>query len=161
MKKLAFSILCLIAIFSIGIYFHQTGEPAAQAKDDTLNLKELTKTQSGLGTIMIEVGDRFTAANFAAEAGNWNVVDYELKELKEVMEVGEITRPKRKKAIKRFLSGPFEKIEDAAKEKDLASFQTTFDETVISCNKCHKSTGKPYIIYEVPSTFSGNLKLAP
>lgn len=66
MKKLTFSILFLIAVLTIGAYFQLTGEPAAQAKDDTISLKQLTKTQPGLGTIMMEVGDRFTAANFAA-----------------------------------------------------------------------------------------------
>lgn len=159
MKKWVVVLLVLLVTVSIGA---SKKDPVVKIKDGTITLDQLGKTLPGMGTIMIEVGNRFTAANYAYKAGNWDVVGYQLKELGEIMEVGEITRPKRKKAIKKFLSGSaYKKLNAAVKNKNAAEFQAALNETITACNKCHTSGGVPFIQYNVPTSYSSNLKLAP
>ena len=161
MKKLAllFSLLILILLVSA---CQQTPAPTKiKVEGGSMTLDQLGQAQRALGTLMMEVGQRITATNIAAKAGKWDLADYELGELKEAMETGELTRPEHKAALEKFLNGPFTKIEKVVKDKDAAGFQAAFDSTVQACNNCHKASGKPFIEYALPKTFSEIPKMTP
>jgi hypothetical protein len=51
-------------------------------------VRTLSDLQPGLGTVMIEYGDRFTNMYYAAKGRNWDLAAYMLKEAKEIQEVG-------------------------------------------------------------------------
>ncbi len=122
-------------------------------------IKVLGDIQPGLGTVMQEIGRRFTAIFYAARAGNWDLANYELKELREIQEVGEITRPKRKEALisfeESFLGGeenPTEgTLQDAINKKNFVAFNKSFKSATNGCNGCHQSTGFSFIKYRLPA----------
>lgn len=93
--------------------------------------------QPGLGTVMIEYGTRFNNAWFAADAGNWDMVVYQLNEMTEIQEVGEKTRPARAEALKKFEDENVKALIAAAQSKDKAGFTDAYDKAISGCNKCH------------------------
>lgn len=123
-----------------------------EVKGGSMTLKQLGEVQPGLGILMMEIGQRASAMSHAAKAENWDLVTYEIDELREAAKVGTITRPERKEALDKFLDGPLADVEDAAKEKDLATFQPAFDNMVKECNACHVSQEKAFIVYQVSKT---------
>lgn len=107
--------------------------------------------QPGLGTVMIEYNVRMANAYFAAEAGNWDMVAYQLKEMKEIQEVGETTRPARAEALKAFEAAYLEPLVAAATAKDLKAFKEQYTRTVGGCNQCHSQQGFSYVAIKVPT----------
>ncbi len=108
----------------------------------------LWNIQPGLGTVMIEYGVRFGNVWWAADAGNWDMVNYQLGEMVEIQEVGETTRPARSDALKKYEDEDLKPLMDAAKAGDKAAFADAYDQAVTGCNKCHgeqkNSAGKPF-----------------
>ena len=49
-------------------------------------IKTLADLQPGLGTVMIEYGNRMSTMYYAAKGGNWGMADYQLKEAREIQE---------------------------------------------------------------------------
>ena len=113
-------------------------------------LKTLADIQPGLGTVMIEYGNRFTTAYYAAKGGNWQFADYQIKEAREIQEVGETTRPGRAPGLKKFESTFLEPIDAAIKAKDFKKFDAAFKSGIAGCNACHAKEGFPYIKYQLP-----------
>ena len=60
----------------------------------TMTLDELAHTQPGMARIMPEVGVRIWKTYYAAEARNWPLARFELKEAVNLMEKGAFLRPK-------------------------------------------------------------------
>lgn len=124
-------------------------------------LKTLAKIQPGLGTVMIEYGNRYTNIYYAAKGGNWDLAAYQLKEALEIQEVGEATRPKRAAALKAFETAYLRKLADAIKAKDFAVFEKAFNAGVKGCNGCHAGQGFPFIQYELPAAPPAPLSTRP
>ena len=102
----------------------------------------LWNIQPGLGTVMVEYGNRFSRLWFSANAGNWDMAKYQLDEMTEIQEVGETTRPGRAPMLKAFEDGFLAPIDKAILAKDKAAFTTAFNNAVGGCNGCHAaSTG--------------------
>ncbi len=124
--------------------------PAADmaAVEDLINSKlnnldrslKLWDIQPGLGTIMIEYGTRFNNVWFAAQAGNWDMVRYQVLEMTEIQEVGETTRPARAPALMAFEHTYLDPLTDAAEAKSLSSFTAAYDRAITGCNSCHASS---------------------
>ena len=102
-------------------------------------LEQLTAIQPALGAVMIEYATRFDNTWFAAQAGNWDMVRYQIMEMVEIQEVGETTRPTRAAALKGFEQNFLNPLQDAASKKDLASFTDAYDKAISGCNSCHAS----------------------
>ena len=101
------------------------------------NAPTLWKIQPGLGTVMIEYGTRMGNIYWAADANNWDMVNYQLKEMTEIQEVGETTRPGRAEALKKFEDTSLNPLMTAAKAKDKNAFMDAYDKAITGCNKCH------------------------
>jgi len=97
----------------------------------------LWKIQPGLGSIMIEFNMRMANSWFAAQAGNWNMVRYQVDEMISVQEVAQTTRPKRAEALKKFTAEYLEPLMKAAEAKDLTAFNAQYPRSIGGCNSCH------------------------
>src|SRR5574341_583982 len=132
------------------------GVPAADVdklvndKFNTVDRKlALWNIQPGLGTVMIEYGNRLSRLWFAANAGNWDMAKYQLDEMTEIQEVGETTRPNRAPGLKAFEDGYLKPIDAAILAKDKAAFTKAFNAAVDGCNGCHAaSTGANWNSYK-------------
>ncbi|MGA7180011.1 MAG: hypothetical protein WBX11_10545 [Thiobacillaceae bacterium] len=112
--------------------------------------KTLATIQPGLGTVMIEYSNRFSAAYYAAKGGNWDMAGYQIKEAREIQEVGETTRPGRAKFLKEFESTYLDPLDETIKAKDWKKFEVAFKKAEVGCNECHKTQGFHYIKYQLP-----------
>ena len=113
-------------------------------------LKMLADLQPGLGTVMIEYGNRYTNAYYAAKGGNWDLAAYQIKEAREIQEVGETTRPARAQALKGFEKTYLDPLDETIKAKDFKKFDKAFKDGIQGCNTCHMGQGFPFIRYELP-----------
>jgi len=99
----------------------------------------LSLIQPGLGTVMIEYARRMGGLWFAGEAGNWDMVHYQIIEMREIQETGEITRPPRAPALKSFESSFLDPLDQSALDKDKAKFESAYNAAIQGCNACHGS----------------------
>jgi hypothetical protein len=130
------------------------GTPAEQ-------VKTLAELQPGLGTVMIEYGNRFTTMFYAAKGGNWGMADYQLKEMREIQEVGETTRPARAPMLKAFESSSLDSLAETIKAKDWKKFDGAFKDAVVGCNGCHAAQGFAFIKYELPKSSPSPTSVKP
>ena len=87
--KIKVGFIVLIVVFLVSLF----------GKSHSLTLKEISKIQPGLGTIMVEFGHRFTILYYGAKSLNWELAKYELDEMVEAQEVAIITRPEYKQQL--------------------------------------------------------------
>jgi hypothetical protein len=127
-------ILAIVA--GVGAYFAATSQTSNKLNTVDTNVA-LWQIQPGLGTVMIEYATRFDNLWWAADGGNWDMADYQLKEMTEIQEVGETTRPARADALKKFETEYLEKLIAASKAKNKDAFVAAYDLTITGCNKCH------------------------
>ncbi len=129
--------------------------------NDNLNVVDrsqaLGSIQKGLGTVMMEYGDRFSRLYFAAGSGNWDMAKYQRDEMVEIQEVAESTRPGRAPMLKAFESTCLDPLHKAIGAKDAKAFAGLYTSAVERCNACHaNSTGANwksynYIKIQVPT----------
>ena len=93
----------------------------------------------GLGTVMIEYGQRMSKIWFSGQAKNWDQIRYQLDEMKEIQETGEVDRPARADALKAYEATYLAAIDKAALAKDAGQFDTAYKAALSGCNSCHKS----------------------
>ncbi len=125
-------------------------EKLVNDKFNTVDRKlALWNIQPGLGTVMIEYGNRLSRLWFSANADNWDMAKYQLDEMTEIQEVGETTRPARAPILKAFEDGYLKPIDAAILAKDKAAFTKAFNAAVAGCNGCHTaSTGTNWNSYK-------------
>ncbi|MBI3696813.1 MAG: hypothetical protein HY238_18500 [Acidobacteria bacterium] len=111
---------------------------------------KLAGIQPGLGTVMIEYAKRFGNVYYAAQAGNWGMAAYQLKEAVEIQEVAETTRPARKALLQGFESNALVPLANDIVKQNLDGFKRDFSTMVTMCNGCHAATGFSYIVYKLP-----------
>ena len=124
--------------------------------DDAFNTAdrslELWNIQPGLGTVMIEYGRRIALVKLAADAGDWGMAQYQLKEATEIQEVGETTRPSKAELLMNFEHTFLDPLADDILTKNDAAFNTDFANALDGCNACHVATGHPFIVVRPPIT---------
>jgi len=147
-KQVVYAAIGLLVLAFLGF----AAEKARDIYNGTLEQRvdALASIQPGLGTVMIEYGNRFTDAYFAAKGGNWGLAQYQIKEATEIQEVGEITRPGKAGLLKGFEHTYLDPLMEAIEAQDWTLFQERFDAAVNGCNGCHAATGHPYIKYTLP-----------
>ena len=100
----------------------------------------LWNIQPGLGTVMIEYGNRLSRVYYAAKAGNWDMAKYQADEMLEIQEVGETTRPGRAPMLKAFEDNYLAALDKAIGAKDAKAFDDAFGKAVAGCNGCHAAS---------------------
>jgi hypothetical protein len=119
-------------------------------------LKKLEVSQTGVGTIMLEVQMHFAKLHFAAEARNWDLAAFERGEIEELIEKVAVLRPAENNVnisnvVNVFKETPLTELKDAIDVKDRALFHDAYLHTMATCNSCHQATGRPFISIVVPT----------
>ncbi len=130
-------------------------------KPERLDNDVLTQLQPGLARLMPEIGARFWKAYYAAEAANWDLARWQLKEMTKLFRLGNITRPKYGDDVAEYLSDDIQPLMDAIDAKDFATFKTHFTEATDRANEFHRRWKKPYIVWKLPASPPPDLDLTP
>lgn len=136
-----------------------TDSPAT--KPDSLDAETLTRLQPGLARLMPEIGARFWKAYYAAEAGNWPLAQWQMREMRKLFLVGEVTRPKYIADIDAWLADEYAPLMTALEQHDFAAFQRQYHEAVDSANDYHRRWKKAWIRWKLPQMPPPDLDLAP
>lgn len=102
---------------------------------------------------MAEVGRRFERVGRAGQAGNWDLVDYDLHELEEAFEddvptaavphdVPVDVRP----LASAFATGALVELRRGAATRDAAGFAAAFGAAAAACNGCHEAAAHGFIV---------------
>ncbi len=156
LRKTIIAAACLMTVASFSYAAPDWLKGSTEAQ-----LKTLADIQPGLGTVMIEYGNRISTMYYAAKGGNWGMAEYQLKEAREIQEVGENTRPGRAAMLKSFEAANLDKLADNIKAKDWKKFEKSFKEAVVGCNGCHAANGFPFIKYELPKASPSPTSVRP
>jgi hypothetical protein len=100
----------------------------------------------GLGEMMTLQQMRHTKLWLAGQAGNWDLVTYEVEELGEGFDDVVKYHPTHKDApvapkdaIPRMITEPLAQLRSIAAKKDSAGFPPAYDALTNACNNCHKA----------------------
>ena len=110
----------------------------------------------GLGEIMTLQQMRHLKLWFAGQAGNWPLADYELDELKEGYEdIVKYFPTKDDVPTGPMASAVIEKevaeLNKAIEAKNAKQFAAAFEKLTASCNACHQSSKKQFIVVQRPT----------
>ena len=154
----ALAAIALMLGFAIGSAYTQPPDWNKGTTDE--KIKRLSDLQPGLGTVMVDYGNRFTNAYYAAKGGNFELAAYMIKEMKESQEIAETTRPARAPVLKAFESNYLDKLDAAAKAKDWSKYQTLTPQVINACNQFHSKVQMAYIVYQLPAGPVAPLKMS-
>ena len=100
----------------------------------------------GLGEIMTLQQMRHAKLSVAGANANWGLADYELEELGEGFDDIVTFHPTHKdikqpltEMVPAFTKAPVEALKAAIEAKDVAKFNTAFDQLTAGCNGCHQA----------------------
>jgi hypothetical protein len=127
----------------------------------TLTGEDLAAIQPGLARLMPEIGNRVWKLYYAAQAKNWPLAKFQLKEAKKLMELGALTRPKYEKDLGKFIEKRVMPMMTALDSENLEKFNEEFEKTVEQANAYHEAYDKPFLRWKVPAQPPPDLDLTP
>jgi len=136
-----------------------TGAPAEGER--RFGVDELFAIQPGLARLMPEIGARMWKCWYAAEAGNWPLATWQLKELKKLMRVCNFTRPKYVEDMDAYMRDDLGPVTAALEAQDFAAFDTAYRRAVDRANWYHEKWNKEYIVWRRPDMPPPDLDLRP
>ena len=137
-------------------------ETTPDAKNpERLELEELTSLQPGLARLMPEIGARLWKCWYAAQAQNWPLAVWQLKEMRKLMRLGEVTRPKYTDDLEEFIHEDVDPLILALEEQDLGRFERVYHDAVDAANELHRRWKKPWIVWKLPADPPPDLDLTP
>ena len=110
----------------------------------------------GLGDLMtMTVQPRHTKLGLAGQEKNWAYAAYELHELEEAFERAARVWPIYRKAniaelVAATTKAPMDAVDEAIKSADAARFTEAYAQLTATCNACHQSTERPFVIIQAP-----------
>ena len=126
-----------------------------------LTLDELAMIQPGLARLMPEIGTRTWKLYYAAEAGNWDLAQWQWKETRNLFDLGATTRPKYETPFAEYLQNDWTPLGETIKAKDFAAFKIAFDKAIESANAWHEEKDHGYIRWKLPASPPPDLDLSP
>ena len=126
-----------------------------------ITLDQLGLTQPGMARLMAELGPRMHRLYYAAEAGNWPLAAYFLRESQSLLRISMVVRPKYTEAMEAFLAEDLAPVADAVHDRDWPTFDRAFAAMVDRANRYHEEFGKPYIVWKTPDAPPPDLDLTP
>ena len=131
------------------------------AQGRKLTGEDLAAMQPGLARLMPEVGNRVWKLYYAAQAKNWPLAKFQLKEAKKLMELGALTRPKYEENLGKFIEEQVKPMMAAIEAEDLETFNREFATAVEQANAYHELYDKPFLRWRVPATAPPDLDMTP
>jgi hypothetical protein len=122
---------------------------------------QLAAMQPGLARLMPEIGNRVWKLYYAAQAKNWPLARFQLKEARKLMELAALTRPKYEKSLGQYLEKQVAPMMAALDAEDLERFNRELEIAVEEANAYHEAYGKPFLRWKVPSQPPPDLDLTP
>ena len=122
---------------------------------------DLAAMQPGLARLMPEIGNRVWKLYYAAQAKNWPLAKFQLKEARKLMELGALTRPKYEKDLGKFIEKRVTPMMAALESENLEKFNEEFEKSVEQANAYHESYDKPFLRWKVPAQPPPDLDLTP
>jgi hypothetical protein len=131
------------------------------AQGRSLTGGQLAAMQPGLARLMPEIGQRTWKLYYAAQAENWPLAKFQLKEATKLLELCALTRPKYEKSIAKFVEQQVKPMMAALEAESREGFNREFAAAVEEANAYHEAYGKPFLRWKVPSQPPPDLDLAP
>ncbi len=122
---------------------------------------DLAAMQPGLARLMPEIGNRVWKLYHAAQAKNWPLAKFQLKEAQKLMELGALTRPKYQKTLGKFIEDHVKTMMAALESENLETFNLAFEKSVEQANVYHELYDKPFLRWKVPAEPPPDLDLTP
>jgi hypothetical protein len=159
-----------LLVLVVGLY-SMTGRISARTTELT---KSVTSLQDSLATLQATIGklnDRAPGLGeymttfqlhmgklwFAGQASNWGLAEYELDELAETMEAGEALHAIKNDVntasiLQAVRATQIPLLRLSLTEKNERKFARAYDQTLETCNSCHRSVGYGFIRITKPLT---------
>ncbi|HJL15291.1 MAG TPA: hypothetical protein RMH99_06535 [Sandaracinaceae bacterium LLY-WYZ-13_1] len=133
----------------------EPGAEGAEAGDDKPD--ELPPADLRIGQVMVEVGHRFEISGRAAEAGRWELAQYEAHEILEVFDSdmrrallpGDCDDAVADRMYETLRSDQLADLRDAAGEGDAEAYAARYRTVSGSCNGCHAACEVSFV--QVPA----------
>lgn len=122
---------------------------------------DLAALQPGLSRLMPEIGNRFWKLYHAAQARNWPLAKFQLKEATKLMELAAFTRPKYEEHLGKFIEEQVKPLMAALEAENLERFNHEFHGAVDQANAYHELHDKPFLRWKVPAQPPPDLDLTP
>jgi hypothetical protein len=136
-------------------------DQAQTPNPERLDIEQLTALQPGLARLMPEIGDRFWKAFYAAQAANWPLAAWQLRELRKLMRLGAVTRPKYTVDLETYISEDVDPLLAAVEAADFPRFERIYREAVDAANELHRRWNKEFIVWRLPAMPPPDLDLTP
>lgn len=110
----------------------------------------------GLGDLMtMTVQPRHAKLGLAGQEKNWVYAAYELHELEEAFERAARVWPVYRTAniaelVAATTKAPMDAVAEAIKSADAARFTEAYAQLTATCNACHQSTERPFVVIQAP-----------
>jgi hypothetical protein len=131
------------------------------AQGRKLTGEDIAAMQPGLARLMPDIGARTWKLYYAAEARNWPLAKFQLKEAKKLMELGALTRPKYEENLGKFIDENVKPMMAAIEAEDFDKFKSEFDKAIEQANAYHELYDKPFLRWKVPASPPPDLDLTP
>ena len=131
------------------------------AQGRRLTGEDLAAMQPGLARLMPEIGNRVWKLYYAAQAKNWPLAEFQLKEARKLMELCALTRPKYEKSLGKFIEEQMKPMMAALESENLEKFNEAFEKSVERANVYHEIYDKPFLRWKVPAQPPPDLDLTP
>jgi len=136
-------------------------DAAVPKNPERLEIEELTALQPGLARLMPEIGARFWKAFYAAQAENWPLATWQLKEMLKLMRLGAVTRPKYTSDLEEFIHDDVEPLLRELDAHDFVAFERRYHDAVETANELHRRWKKEFIVWRLPDSAPPDLDLTP
>jgi hypothetical protein len=137
----------------------QKAGPSLQPTNVEQRLSKLEAVTPDVGQTMLSIQFHFAKLYFAAEARNWDLARFERQEIVEDLNTVAALKPEENGvslvgilgAFTNNLSGPLSLLKDAMDVSDRPLFRKAYQDSMVMCNTCHQSTGRPFIVITIPT----------
>jgi hypothetical protein len=137
----------------------QPSVPSLQPTNIEQRLSKLEAVTPDVGQTMLSIQFHFAKLYYAAEARNWDLARFEREEIVEDLDTVAALKPEENGvslvgiigAFTNSLSGPLSLMKDAMDVSDRPLFRKAYQDSMLMCNTCHQSTGRPFIVITTPT----------
>lgn len=160
---LAFAAFCLREVHVLRVRLNRL-EPILAAElhqppNTEQRLRKLEAVTPDVGQTMLSIQLHFAKLYFAADAHNWELARFEQQEILEDLNTVAALKPEENginlagiiTAFTNSPTGPLASIKDAIDVSDRPLFRKAYQNSILMCNACHQSTGRPFIVITVPT----------
>jgi hypothetical protein len=146
MKRLPLSIA-----FAVAAILPALGDDVPFAAPPLLTPGQSSASLANLGDVMGKIQLRHIKLWYAIKSKNWDLLDYELGQIRDSFENAVIFYRNIPIELIALATKPLIALQDAAKSKDGAKLERSFNDLTVACNACHKAAQIGFISIQTPT----------